>query len=92
VTSSDVEVALEMPTAPDLSGAVAEAHGKLPDPAELPKGQRVVVLGSRRRGLLAGLLGAKPVPPSVRATALLARGYVEIGADGDRVWGHAPRD
>jgi hypothetical protein len=89
MTSGDVVIALEMPAIDDLSAAVAEAAKKLPDPSELAKGQRVVVLGSRQRGLLAGLLGAKPVPASVRATALLTRGYVAIGAEGDRVWGHA---
>jgi hypothetical protein len=54
----------------------------------------VVVLGAavRRGGLLRRWLGDKsvPVPRAVRCTALLVRGYVDIGADGSRAWGYAP--
>jgi hypothetical protein len=54
----------------------------------------VVVLGAavRRRGMLGRWLGDKSVPVAraVRCTALLVRGYVDVGADATRAWGYAP--
>ncbi len=57
-------------------------------------GRLVVVLAARALagGFFARMLGQgrAPIPPEVRATALLARGYVNLGSDGDVVWGEAP--
>jgi hypothetical protein len=64
---------------------------QIPDPATLHGGTAVVVeaIAARKRGLLQRVLGDKriPVSRSVRCTALLARGYVDIAADGDATWG-----
>jgi hypothetical protein len=72
-------------------GSVA---GQIPHASTLPPGTRIVVLATatRRRGMLRRLLGPRrvPVPRSTRCTALLARGYVAIGADDDGAWGYAP--
>jgi hypothetical protein len=55
----------------------------------------VVVLGpiaTRKRGALGRLIGDAhvKVPKAARCTALLARGYVGIAAEGDDVWGVVP--
>lgn len=86
----------------DGLGPVAVIVAQLPDPAELRRGALVVVRESGPRpkgfrGLLASLMGlfTKPpkVHPAVRCTALLARGYREIGSAPNRrngedvVWG-----
>ena len=72
-------------------GAVA---GQIPHARDVPPGTRVVVLATatRRGGVLGRLLGARkvPVPRSTGCTALLARGYVAIGADDAGSWGYAP--
>ena len=46
----------------------------------------------QKRGLMQRVLGDKKVPVarSVRCTALLARGYVGIAAEGDAAWGTVP--
>jgi hypothetical protein len=76
----------------------AEVATQIPDPATLDPGARVFVLGaaSRGAGLLRRILGTASVPRAVRCTALLARGYVSIGAGVDEVsgadvaWGTVP--
>ncbi|HEY3822632.1 MAG TPA: hypothetical protein VGL81_35950 [Polyangiaceae bacterium] len=72
----------------------AAVAAQIPLASTLPPGTRVVVqaTATRRGGLLRRLLGPRrePVPRSTGCTALLARGYVAIGADADGSWGHAP--
>ena len=72
-------------------GAVA---GQIPRARDVAPGTRVVVLATatRRGGVLRRLLGAGkvPVPRSTGCTALLARGYVAIGADNAGAWGYSP--
>jgi hypothetical protein len=86
----------------DGLGPVAIIVAQLPDPAELRRGALVLVRESGPRpkgfrGLLASLKGLFTKPPkahpAVRCTALLARGFREIGAAANRrngeevVWG-----
>jgi hypothetical protein len=81
----------------DLESA-AEVAAQLPDPSTLEPGTRVFVMGaaSRGAGLLRRLMGSVTVPRVSRCTALLARGYVGIGAGVDEVsrtdvvWGSVP--
>jgi hypothetical protein len=72
-------------------GAVA---GQIPLASTLEPRTRVVVPGTatRRGGVLRRLLGQQRVPVSraVRCTALLVRGYVDVGARDDETWGYAP--
>ena len=51
----------------------------------------VEAIATQKRGVLQRILGDKkvPVPRHVRCSALLARGYVDIAAEGDAVWGKA---
>jgi hypothetical protein len=85
------------------SGAtVAAVIDALPDPRELPPGTLVVVPGevagasSLARSVLAVFGRARTVPRAVRCSALVARGYVEVGAaeDGraDLAWGRVPTE
>jgi hypothetical protein len=65
---------------------------QLPRAETLPPGTRVVVFAGKSRGWLGKLLPPRGAPPlGVVGSALLARGYVNIGAgeDGGRVatWG-----
>ncbi len=73
----------------------AEVAAQIPEPSTLPPGAAVVLgpLATRKRGALGRLLGdgKTKVPLSARCTALLARGYVELGADGEVAWGFTPR-
>jgi hypothetical protein len=73
----------------------------LPDPSELPPGTLVIVPGaaagtsSLARSVLAVFGRARLVPRVVRCTALVARGYVDVGAADDETradlaWGYAP--
>jgi hypothetical protein len=80
----------------DDAGHVAR---QLPDPAALPGGAAVFVLGTAlRAGGWRAFFGPRRVPVSreVRSAALLSRGYVDIGALRDResgadlVYGSAP--
>jgi hypothetical protein len=75
----------------------------LPDPSELPPASLVVVtgeLGGRRslaRSVLAVFGRDKPVSRALRCSALVARGYVGIGAaqdeaGGDLAWGYTPTE
>jgi hypothetical protein len=72
----------------------AAVASQIPLASTLPPGTRVVVpsTATRRGGVLRRLLGPRgvPVPRSTGCTALLARGYVAIGADADGAWGYAP--
>jgi hypothetical protein len=80
--------------------SVADAMAALPDPATLPEGKLVVIpstnersssLGNALRSLFRG--GDMNAPTALRCTALVARGYVDVGAtdDGAIAWGVAPR-
>lgn len=74
----------------------------LPDPDELPPGTLLFVLPavvdppSLASRFLAALGRGRTVPRALRATALVARGYVRVAAGIDRetrsdlVWGYAP--
>jgi hypothetical protein len=90
----------------DGIGAVAVLVAQLPDPAELPAGSLLIVherqapragllrLFDRMKGLV---LKPRRAHAAVRCTALLARGYHEIGCAADPktgeelVWGLTPR-
>lgn len=94
--AEDVLVAL-----PEQALDAASAAAALPDPEELAPGALVVVLGeptgagSVAGRLLSALGKTKAVPRAVRCTALLVRGYVEVGAGtcpatgADLAWGRA---
>jgi len=93
---SDREIVLGAADAKDVA-AIARA---LPDPATLEPGTRISVLGSPKEApslttrLFAALGRAKApgVPCAWRCTALVARGYVKVGAADGRAWGFAPDD
>jgi hypothetical protein len=72
-------------------GALA---GQIPLASTLAPGTRVVVLdvATRKAGMLGRLLGHRrvSVPRAMRCTALLLRGYIEIGAGEEGAWGKAP--
>jgi hypothetical protein len=82
-----IAVALDAETC-DIEDPVAVAAG-IPEASSLEPGTRVYVLGaaSRGAGILARLRGSLPVSRVTRCTALLVRGYVEIGAGVDEVSG-----
>ena len=71
----------------------AQVAAQLPAANTLDAGAAVLVEPGavQKRGLLRRVLGDRRVPVSkaVRCTALLARGYVDIAAEGDVVWGRA---
>jgi hypothetical protein len=80
--------------------SVADAVAAIPSPATLSEGRLVVIpstdersssLGTALRALFRG--GDVLAPTALRCTALVARGYVEVGAsdDGAIAWGVAPR-
>ena len=89
-------IALSETDAGTLAGVIAA----LPDPAALAPGTLVVLRGdpaggrSLAQSVLAVFGRTKPIPRTRRCTALVARGYVEVGAaesdDGDLAWGQAP--
>ena len=81
------------------AASVATVMAALPDPATLASGALVVVPAalagkSLARSVLSMLGRPKRVATSRRCSALVARGYVQVGAaeDGedDLVWGYAP--
>lgn len=80
-------------TGVDLEDPSAVAK-QLPAPGTLAPGTRVVVpaAATRKGGVLRRLLGPRTVTVSraARCTALLARGYVDIGADDEAAWGRVP--
>jgi hypothetical protein len=82
--------------------SVASIMRALPDPAELPPGALVVVPAalarapSLARSVLAVFGRAKTVSRARRCSALVARGYVHVGAAEDDkhvdvAWGYAPQ-
>jgi hypothetical protein len=89
----------------DGIGPVATLVAQLPDPAELPAGSVLVVRQMQKpRGGLRGLIDhavalvrrRRKAHVAVRCTALLARGYRDIGSSTDPktgeelAWGLAP--
>jgi len=93
------KVALSETDAATLESVIAA----LPDPDELDAGTLVLVPGeiaggsSFARSVLAVFVRPKTVARTRRCSALVARGYVDVGAaeseDGDLAWGRvAPRD
>jgi hypothetical protein len=96
-SADEAAPALIVPLAPTES--VAEVAAQLPDPASVAEATLVVAVAGTpaQRGLLGRIFTREaPISRQARATALLARGYVRIGAavdDGtglDLVWGYAP--
>jgi hypothetical protein len=78
---------------PGSGGDVDAVARQLPAPGELAPGSLVVVLGEgdadARGGVVARWLGPRPrLSRAVRGSALLARGYVRLGADADEASGH----
>lgn len=92
----DVAVLLDAP--PENHRAIASVAEQLPLASSLPSGTAVFVLGAAPSAhAIWRLLGrTAPVARAVRCTALLVKGYVEIGAGvdeasgSDLVWGSAP--
>jgi hypothetical protein len=85
------------------AGSVAAIMATLPDPAELAPGTLVIVPGephdgrSFARSVLAVFGRTRKVPRALRCSALVARGYVAVGAatpdddaHADLAWGYAP--
>lgn len=80
---------------------VGVAARALPDPKELDEGTLVVVTEEARaeKSLVRSVLGAlgrkQSVPRAIRCSALLARGYVRVGAGidpdtrADLAWGYS---
>ncbi len=71
-----------------------EIAAQVPQSTELPPATLVFVLGvaARGRGAIGWLARAIRIPRATRCTALVARGYVEVGAGADDsgadlVWG-----
>jgi len=96
--AADVAVLLQTPT--DDRKSLAQIAAQLPDVTTLPMDATVVVLGGAVRDAPSWRrwLGQRvvPVPRALRCTALLVRGYVDIGAaigqrGEDLVWGRAGR-
>lgn len=84
---------------PGDAGAVTTILQKLPDPGALPGGTLVLVPGkaasvrSFGRALLGAFGRAKTIPRAFRCSALVARGFIDVGAatteDGDDLaWGY----
>jgi hypothetical protein len=82
----------------DATGADVESAGaiaaQIPDASTLPSRAAIVVpqAATKRGGALRRWLGDRSVavPRHVRCAALLARGYVDLGADDAQAWGFAP--
>ncbi len=72
----------------------ASVAAQIPHADTRPAGSVVAVapVATRKRGALGRLIGDAhvKVPKVARCTALLARGYVGIAAEGDDVWGVVP--
>jgi hypothetical protein len=101
--TADAAAAAVLLDATTLDGGDAPAVAlQLPAAATLPAAMLVVVSGAALRGV--GLLGrlfggaTTPVSRAARCGALVARGYVDVGAGVDPVtkmdiaWGRAPGD
>jgi len=71
------------------AGTVTDIMRQLPDPDELPPGTLVILPGrlsgtsSLTRSVLAVFGRTKIAPRTLRCTALVARGYVNVGAAQD---------
>jgi len=80
-------------TGVDLEDASAVAR-QLPTATTLAPGARLAVLAVAvgRDGLLRRLLPPRkvPVPRAALCTALVVKGYVDVGADARSAWGFAP--
>jgi len=87
-TADDVGVLLEAPS--DDSHAITKVAEQLPPASTLASRTTIFVLGAAAKpGGFWRLLGrAVPVSRATRCTALLVRGYVEIGAGVDKASGH----
>jgi hypothetical protein len=82
------------------AGSIAAIAESLPDPTTLPPRTLVIVSADVRgarslaRSLLAVFGRTKKVARASRCTALVIRGYVDVGAaedeGGDLAWGYAP--
>jgi hypothetical protein len=92
-----------LPPSGDRAAAKVVSLDTLPDPSALDPGTLVIVRDEARtteRSLMRSVLGAlgrkEKVPRSARCTALVARGYIRVGAgtdpdtDADLCWGYAP--
>src|SRR5262245_47991644 len=84
-----IVVTIDLAPEDDSLAAIAT---QLPEPSTLAPGTRVSVSAARaqKKGFLARLRTPPPVPAALRASALLARGYASIEADGDRVTALTP--
>jgi hypothetical protein len=76
----------------DDATSIAGIAAQLPESTSLSSGTPVFVLGKAAVASSFWSLFARDIaiPRTARCTALLARGYVDIGADADIVWGYAP--
>ncbi len=90
-------IAILLDTAGDADPrGIAGVAAQLPEASTLPPGTPVFVLGTAAavRSFWRPFARGAAIPRASRCTALLARGYVDIGAeevDGDDLaWGHAP--
>jgi hypothetical protein len=90
------DIALVFEGAP---GSANDACAEVPDGATLAEGALLVVFGQAAGASFLTRIfasNARAIPRDIRATALLARGYVDIGAGvctktgADLVWGYAP--
>ena len=74
------------------ASSIAGIAAQLPDAGSLPSRTPVFVLGKAAEVRSFWRLFARGVTISraARCSAMLARGYVDIGADTDLVWGYAP--
>ncbi len=100
--SAEAQAAAVLLDADGLDGDddVRSVAGQIPGASTLPAGTVVVVLGGAARGgrFLSHLFGGSTVPVSraARCAALIARGYVAVGAAIDEAtkieiaWGRAP--
>jgi hypothetical protein len=77
-----------------VSADLREVGAQLPSASEAQPGTRVVVYASPKRGWLGRMLGREGAPLHVLCSALLVRGYTEVGSgeEDGRVcaWGVAP--
>jgi hypothetical protein len=97
-TAGAVDVAVLLDAPPENGRAITSIAEQVPLASSLPSGTAVFVLGAApsAHGLWRLFGRTAPVARTVRCTALLVRGYVEIGAGideasgADVAWGSAP--
>lgn len=87
---------------PADAASVEAVARRLPDPSSLESGARVEIAAeieapkTMKSRLLAALGRGATVPRALRCTALVARGYVRVGASAaqggkrDLAWGYVP--